>query len=148
MKDSVKTCTHCGKEKSIDEFRTTKKTRDGRYPYCKYCAVKHREREKMSATTVASSMWYELEKQAFESPAGTVLYMNKKMFIEFAVSHPKFRKLYKVWSKRIYGTYKLEVGLKVPLDLGGLFEFENLQFTERMLEKNEVLKPTMDRNFS
>lgn len=36
-----KRCTRCGENKSSQDFYVHPRTRDGLYPYCKLCAIKH-----------------------------------------------------------------------------------------------------------
>ena len=45
----TKKCRHCGKELPVSEFYTNKTTKDGYGPYCKECAKKIRQENRMKA---------------------------------------------------------------------------------------------------
>jgi len=39
----IKTCTKCEHERSIDDFKKSSRSTDGRYPQCKVCEARYRE---------------------------------------------------------------------------------------------------------
>ncbi len=133
----MKSCSFCHELKHNGDFRKSSKTVDGLYPFCKQCAVIGRIKTRSSFETVCKIVWNDLEDLAFNAPAGTVLYTNKRIFMEFLRYSSIFWSLYKTWKEYEYGTMRLTVRLRHDK---GNFEFDNLFFYIRELEEGETLK--------
>ena len=138
----MKSCVLCLEHKVNSDFRKTKKTIDGLFPYCKQCAVMGRIENCMSFETICMSVWYDLQDLAFAKGAGTVIYTTKRIFMEYLSFNRRFKKLYRHWKEFKYGTVKLTVRLRHEQ---GNFEFANFEFFFRDLEEGETLKLVRNR---
>lgn len=133
----MKYCVNCYEHKYNDEFRKTKKTIDGLYPFCKQCSAKWQNENRSSIEVIQLQQWRDLQNLAFKSGAGTVVHTNKRIFMEWIAMNRNFRKLYYEWLEYKYGDRKLTIRLKHEK---GNFEFANFEFYIRELHKGETMK--------